>query len=73
MALQRGRPALGGDGLRPSSGPGDPQRYPALRRELLDVERSAVLELRQQGRITAAVYRVIERGLDLEEARISGS
>jgi hypothetical protein len=29
--------------------------------------------LRRQGRITAAVYRVIERGLDLEEARISGS
>jgi Na+/H+ antiporter len=56
-----------------SSGPGNPQRYLALRRELLGVERSAALKLRQQGRITAAVYRIIERDLDLEEARISGS
>jgi Na+/H+ antiporter len=55
-----------------SGGAHDP-RYLALRLQLLDVERSAVLELRQQGRISAAVYRVIERGLDLEEARIRGS
>jgi Na+/H+ antiporter len=47
-------------------------RYLALRLELLDAERSAVLGLWQQGRITAAVYRIIERGLDLEEARLRG-
>jgi Na+/H+ antiporter len=50
-----------------------PQRYRALRLELLDEERSAVLGLRQQGRISAAVYRVVERSLDLEAARIRGS
>jgi Na+/H+ antiporter len=49
------------------------QRYRALRLESLDVQRSVVLGLWQQGRISAAVYRVIERSLDLEEARIRGS
>lgn len=56
-----------------SSGPDDPQRYLTLRRELLGVERSAVLELLQQGQITAPVHRLIERDLDLEEARINVS
>ena len=58
-------PALGGaDEL---------QRYRALRLESLNVQRSVVLGMWQQGRISATVYRVIERSLDLEEARIRGS
>jgi hypothetical protein len=49
------------------------ERYRALRLELLGVERSALLALRRDGRINATVLRTIERDLDLEEARLSGS
>jgi Na+/H+ antiporter len=49
------------------------ERYRALRLELLGVERSAVLALRREGRINATLLRTIERDLDLEEARLSGS
>ena len=49
------------------------QRYRALRLKLLGVERSVVLGLRRDGRINATLLRTIERDLDLEEARISGS
>jgi CPA1 family monovalent cation:H+ antiporter len=49
------------------------QRYRALRLKLLGVERSVVLGLRRAGRINATLLRTIERDLDLEEARISGS
>lgn len=50
-----------------------PQRYRALRLEMLAVERSVVAALRQQGRISATVLRVIERSLDLEETRLRGA
>jgi Na+/H+ antiporter len=49
------------------------ERYRALRLELLGVERSVVLALRSDGRINATVLRTIERDLDLQEARLSGS
>jgi Na+/H+ antiporter len=49
------------------------ERYRALRLELLGVERSAVLALRREGHINATLLRTIERDLDLEEARLSGS
>jgi Na+/H+ antiporter len=49
------------------------ERYRALRLELLGVERSVVLGLRRDGRINATVLRTVERDLDLEEARLSGS
>jgi monovalent cation/hydrogen antiporter len=49
------------------------ERYRALRLELLGVERSTVLALRRDGRINATVLRTVERDLDLEEARLSGS
>jgi hypothetical protein len=49
------------------------ERYRTLRLKLLGVERSVVLELRRQGRINATLLRTIERDLDLEEARLSGS
>jgi Na+/H+ antiporter len=49
------------------------ERYRTLRLELLRVERSAVLALRREGHINATMLRTIERDLDLEEARLSGS
>ena len=71
----RARRLEGGDEDQLGQVPGEAHQpeYLALRLELLEAERSAVLGLWQQGRITAAVYRGIERGLDLEEARLRGS
>jgi Na+/H+ antiporter len=57
-------------------GPGDTaeaQRYTQLRLQLLRIERSVVLGLRQDGRISATLLRSIERDFDLEEARLRGS
>jgi monovalent cation/hydrogen antiporter len=45
-------------------------KYQRLRRELLDVERQAVVELRNAGAISDAVMRKVERDLDLEVARL---
>jgi NhaP-type Na+/H+ or K+/H+ antiporter len=44
--------------------------YNALRRELIGVERGALLTLRAQGQLRPDVLRQIERDLDLEEARL---
>ena len=44
--------------------------YQRLRRELLDAERQAVVELRRIGRINDSVMNRIQRDLDLEEARL---
>ena len=44
--------------------------YQRLRRELLEAERSAVLELRRSGHIDDEVMRRVVRDLDLEEARL---
>ena len=44
--------------------------YGALRRELITVERAALLRLRNDGTIGADVIRRVERDLDLDEARI---
>jgi monovalent cation/hydrogen antiporter len=46
------------------------QAYQRLRRELLNAERSAVEELRRQGRIDDDVMRRVVRDLDLEDARL---
>jgi len=55
-----------GDGM-----PQDPQRsYGELRRELIRVERSALLGLRDEGRLPPGLLRAIERDLDLDEARL---
>jgi Na+/H+ antiporter len=48
-------------------------QYRALRLKLIDIERSVLLSLRRDGRINATLLRTIERDLDLEEARHSGS
>jgi CPA1 family monovalent cation:H+ antiporter len=45
-------------------------RYSDLRRELIRTERTAVLDLRNEGRVSQGVQRLIERDLDLEEARL---
>jgi monovalent cation/hydrogen antiporter len=45
-------------------------RYRALGRELIDVQRRAVLRLRGEGRINDDVLRRIERELDLEAVRL---
>jgi CPA1 family monovalent cation:H+ antiporter len=46
------------------------QAYQRLRRELLEAERAAVLELRNEGKISDDVMRRVERDLDLEDARL---
>ncbi|MCW2898894.1 MAG: Na+/H+ antiporter [Streptosporangiaceae bacterium] len=61
----------GRSGRQPREGSG-PERYRALRLELLGVERSVVATSREKRRIGAAAMRRIEHDLDLEEARLSG-
>jgi CPA1 family monovalent cation:H+ antiporter len=46
------------------------QAYQRLRRELLEAERSAVVALRNEGRISDEVMRRVERDLDLEDSRL---
>jgi Na+/H+ antiporter len=58
----------GQDGGRP---PPDPrQEYGELRRDLIGVERETLLRLRGAGRLRQETWRLIERDLDLEEARL---
>jgi CPA1 family monovalent cation:H+ antiporter len=45
-------------------------KYQRLRRELLEAERSAVVELRNEGEISDEVMRRVERDLDLEVSRV---
>ena len=52
-------------------GDGRPRlRYGELRRELIGVERAALLGLRDEGRLRPEVQRLIQRDLDLEETRL---
>jgi CPA1 family monovalent cation:H+ antiporter len=46
------------------------QAYQRLRRELLEAERTAIVELRRQGAINDDVMRRLQRDLDLEDARL---
>ena len=46
------------------------RNYQRLRRELLDAERRAVVELRREGRINDDVMNLVTRDLDLEDARL---
>ena len=55
----------------PGRSESDQAAWTRLRRQLLRVERSALLELRDEGRITLAALREVEQDLDLEEARLS--
>jgi CPA1 family monovalent cation:H+ antiporter len=58
----------GGDEGEPIEDPGKVQR--GLRRELIGVERGALLDLRDQGRVKEDVRRAIQLELDLDEARL---
>jgi NhaP-type Na+/H+ or K+/H+ antiporter len=46
------------------------QAYQRLRRELLDAERDAVVDMRRRGQISGDVERGLLRDLDLEDARL---
>ena len=46
------------------------QNYQRLRRELLEAERSAIVDLRREGVISSDVERRLQRDLDLEDARL---
>jgi monovalent cation/hydrogen antiporter len=46
------------------------QAYQRLRRELLEAERSAIVDLRREGAISSDVERGLQRDLDLEDARL---
>ena len=46
------------------------QSYQRVRRELLDAERSAIVALRNEGRIAEEVMHRLQRDLDLEDSRL---
>jgi hypothetical protein len=46
------------------------QDFQRLRRELLEAERTAVVELRQSGAISNDVWLRVARDLDLEDQRL---
>jgi CPA1 family monovalent cation:H+ antiporter len=48
-------------------------KYGTLRRELIGIERDTLLDLRGEGRLRPDVLRMIERDLDLEEARLGAA
>ena len=49
----------------------NPQKgYRKAREELIGAERQALIELRNDGRLKADVYRRVQRDLDLDEARL---
>ena len=68
--FQRCQAVIGGDGSAASPHNEPRLRYSALRKELIGVERGALVDLRNRGRLQPDVMRVIERDLDLEEARL---
>ena len=48
------------------------REYPAMRRDLITVERASLLDMRNRGMVPAEVIRSVERDIDLDEARIRG-
>lgn len=63
---------IGGDGdeARGEAAHDTIERYSALRRELIAVEREAILGLRNEGRLRQDTMALIQRDLDLDEARL---
>ncbi|CAA9490086.1 MAG: Na+/H+ antiporter [uncultured Solirubrobacteraceae bacterium] len=68
--FRRCQAVIGGDGSASSAHTETRLRYSALRKELIGVERGALVDLRNRGRLRPELLRVIERDLDLEEARL---
>ncbi len=62
--------ALTGEGDTRSHVRKQAHRFGKLRRDLITVERDALLQLRSEGKLRPGVLRQIERDLDLEEARL---
>jgi CPA1 family monovalent cation:H+ antiporter len=60
---------LGGE-TAPEAAQDQRLRYGDVRRDLIRTERAAVLGLRNEGKVSQDVQRLIERDLDLEEARL---
>ena len=62
---------MNADGGVPPAEDDDPRlTYGALRRELIHVERASLIGLRDDGRLKVETLRLIERDLDLDEARL---
>jgi hypothetical protein len=55
----------------PPTSPPDIERGRRFAAGLIDVERSALVDLRDEGRISLSVLREVERDLDLEQERLS--
>ena len=66
QAVLRRRADGARDGVRDTR-----RRYSDLRRELIGVERASLLGLRDEGKLRPDVQRLIQRDLDLEEARLT--
>jgi CPA1 family monovalent cation:H+ antiporter len=60
---------LGGE-TAPEAAQDQRLRYGDVRRDLIRAERAAVLGLRNEGKVSQDVQRLIEHDLDLEEARL---
>ena len=56
------------DGI--GEGDGSESEWRALRRELIEIERAALIELRDAGRVNLATFREVQQDLDLEEQRL---
>jgi CPA1 family monovalent cation:H+ antiporter len=68
--LERLRTAPEDENLEADVG-ADAQAEQALRRDIIDLQRRALVGLRNKGRIGSTTLRTIEHDLDLEEARLS--
>jgi CPA1 family monovalent cation:H+ antiporter len=60
---------LGGE-TAPDAAAEQRMRFSDVRRDLIQAERAAVLGLRNEGKVSQEIQRLIERDLDLEEARL---
>ncbi|HEX8104802.1 MAG TPA: Na+/H+ antiporter [Solirubrobacteraceae bacterium] len=71
MYTERARQLTGDcrEGVPPRS-QADVAAWTKLRKHLLGIERAALIELRDEGRISLTVVREVERDLDLEEERL---
>ena len=61
---------LGGESDAHAAGNEPGRRYAGVRRELIGVERTTLLGLRNDGTLRPEVLRLVQRDLDLEEARL---
>lgn len=74
MYTERARQLTGDcrEGIPPRS-QADVANWAKLRKQLVTVEREALIDLRDEGKISLSVLREVERDLDLEQERLSRS